>query len=130
MHGYAEIEFIQPANWMMAISNEGTLQDNVVLTDLITENNQAPYPFENDGVNLDTMYPGGANQLTGPEIVDWVGVSATTIGNVTKISGTNFPGGLIKLSNSFEGGTGNHVLLLHLVPGQHRGYMCQSMQDV
>ena len=54
-----------PQNWMAAIFNEGTDQDDLVLEDMITENNIAPYPFENDGVHIDTMYPGGANQLSG-----------------------------------------------------------------
>ena len=119
-----------PENWMTATFNEGTTQDDNVLTDVILENNTAPYPFENDGTATDTQYPGGANQAPGLEIVDWVGVSATTIGNVTKIGGSNFQGGLIKIANDFTGGTGNHALLLHLVPGPHRGYMCQPMQDV
>ncbi len=126
----ASVDGFNPQNWMSAVFNEGTDQTEDVLESMIDENNIAPYPFENDGTNTDTMYPGGANQLTGPEVVDWVGVSTTTIGNVSKVGGTNFPGGLIKLTNTFTGGTGNHVLLLHLVPGPHRGYMCQSMQDV
>ncbi len=119
-----------PENWLAALQNEGTDQVSEVLGDMLTENNQAPYPYEEDGTSTDTQYPGGANQLPGTEIVDWVGVSATTIGNVTKIGGANFQGGLIKIQNTFSGGTGNHALLVHLVPGPHRGYMCQPMQDV
>jgi hypothetical protein len=126
----ADVNSATPENWISATFNEGTSQIDEVLEDMITENNLAPYPFENDGVSTDTQYPGGANQAPGLEVVDWVGVSGTTVGNVTKIGGTNFQGGLIKISNDFTGGSGNHVLLLHLVPGPHRGYMCQSMQDV
>ncbi len=119
-----------PENWIGALDTEGSDQHEDVLVNLLADNNQAPYPYENDGTATDTQYPGGANQLVGTEVVEWVGVSPTTIGNVTKIGGTNFQGGLIKISNTFSGGTGNHVLLVHLVPGPHRGYMCQSMQDV
>ena len=126
----ADADGTTPENWISATFNEGTVQDDRVLGDMLEENNKAPYPFENDGVATDTQYPGGANQLVGPEVVDWVGVSPTTIGNVTKIGGSNFQGGLIKLTNTFSGGTGNHVLLVHLVSGPHRGYMCQAMQDV
>lgn len=57
-------------NWMLAMFNDGNLQDNEVVTDMITENNLSPYPFENDGVNLDTMYPGGANQAPGLQVHD------------------------------------------------------------
>lgn len=77
-------------NWMMAMFNDGTLQDNVVINDMITENNLAPYPFENDGVNADTMYPGGANQLAGMQIHTSQFISATTIGGTTRLKGGNF----------------------------------------
>jgi hypothetical protein len=49
-----------PENWMQATFNEGTEQDDAVLTDLTTENNIAPYPFEGDGTHIDTMYPNGS----------------------------------------------------------------------
>ncbi len=119
-----------PENWIAATFSDGTEQDSAVISDLQTENERAPYPFENDGVNIDTQYPGGANQAPGIEIHDVIGVSATTIGNVTKMSGGNFQGGLIKVFNNLVGGSGNQILLVHLVPGPHRGYMCQAMQDV
>ncbi len=119
-----------PENWLTAIDNEGTNQLDDVITDLTTSNDQAPYPYENDGVHTDTMYPGGANQAPGVEIHDIVGVSATTIGNVTKVAGSNFQGGLIRIDNTLTGGSGNQLLLVHLVPGDHRGYLCQPMQDV
>ncbi len=61
-----------PDNWLAATFNEGTEQNSEVISDMITENNLAPYPFENDGVNNDTMYPGGANQLVGLEYHDWL----------------------------------------------------------
>ena len=120
-----------PQNWFGALSNEGTTQDAKVVEDMISENNLAPYPFENDGVHTDTQYPGGANQLSGVETHDWAGVSATTIANTTKVAGTNFPGGLIKITNDlYPAASGYNVLLVHLVPGHHRGYMAQPMQDV
>jgi len=59
-----------PANWMAAMFNQGTDQIEEVLEDMISENNIAPYPFENDGVHVDTMYPNGANQLSGLQIHD------------------------------------------------------------
>ncbi len=117
-----------PQNWIGALDNEGIDQDAEVLSDLITENTKAPYPFENDGVHTDTQYPGGANQAPGPEVHDAVFVTPTTVGGKTSIPGTNFQGGLIKIQNTID--QGNVVLLLHLVPGPHRGYMCQKMQDV
>ncbi len=117
-----------PENWLTGMFNDGTTQDSAVVADLITENNKAPYPFENDGTHVDTQYPGGANQAPGLEVHDAVFVTPTTVGGKTSIPGTNFQGGLIKIQNSID--QGNVVMLLHLVPGSHRGYMCQKMQDV
>ncbi len=117
-----------PENWLTGMFNDGTTQDSAVVADLITENNKAPYPFENDGTHVDTQYPGGANQAPGPEVHDAVFITATTVGGKTSIPGSNFQGGLIKVANTIN--AGNIVLLVHLVPGSHRGYMCQKMQDV
>jgi len=54
----ADVNGVTPENWMAALFNDGTNQDDQVMNDMITENNIAPYPFENDGTHLDTMYPG------------------------------------------------------------------------
>ena len=130
----ADADGASPENWMSATFNEGTVQDDRVLQDMIQENNKAPYPFENDGVNADTMYPGGANQPAGAgskiELHDVIGVSATTIGNTTQMKGGNFQGGLIRFDLSGLSDTSDVAILVHLVPGHHRGYMCQAMQDV
>ncbi len=125
-----------PENWLQAMFNEGTTQDHEVLEDMITENNIAPYPFENDGVHSDTQYPGGANQPTGAgsklEVHDAVGITATTIGGTTKMAGTNFQGGLIRFNtvDLVDSAAGNVSVLVHLVAGHHRGYLAEPMQDV
>ncbi len=116
-----------PENWLSATFNEGTTQTDGVLTDLVLENNIAPYPFENDGTATDTQYPGGANQAPGPQEHDLGFVTSTTVGAVTQLSGGNFQGGLIKIGIEHDG---TSLLQVHLVPGSHRGYMCQPMQDV
>jgi len=121
-----------PENWIAAMFNDGTDQDSEVIEDLITKNNIAPYPFENDGVHTDTMYPGGANQLSGLQIHDSTSYGATTIGGTTRIKGGNFPCGLIKISHGVtpESQAHNIVLYLDLVPGNHRGYLCEPMTEM
>jgi hypothetical protein len=128
----ADVNGGAPQNWMAAIFNEGTDQDDLVLDDMITENNIAPYPFENDGVHVDTMYPGGANQLSGLQIHDSTTYGATTIGGTTRIKGGNFPCGLIKISHAVtaESQTHNLALYIDLVPGNHRGYLCEPMTEM
>lgn len=124
---------VSPENWMAATFNEGTQQDDNILDTMITENAIAPYPFENDGVNPDTMYPGGANQLSGLEFHDSAFVTGTTIGGITSIRGTNFPCGLITIGHNITApapGEGAVILEVLLIPGTHRGYLAEPMQDM
>jgi len=121
---------VAPQNWMTALFNDGTEQDETVLEDLITENNIAPYPFENDGVNVDTMYPGGANQLQNLQIHDLDNVTGTTVGGVTRIKGGNFPCGLIEIAYSPIEPGASPILEISLVPGNHRGYLCEPMTEM
>lgn len=121
---------IAPQNWMAALFNEGTTQDTAVLDDMITENNIAPYPFETDGIHTDTMYPGGANQGTGLQIHDVENISATTIGGTTRLKGGNFPCGLIRFDMVNTGETSNLILQIDLIPGNHRGYLCEPMTEM
>jgi hypothetical protein len=120
-----------PQNYLGALFNEGTDQTADVIDDLITENNLAPYPFENDGTHLDTMYPGGANQLQGLQIHDSAYLTSTTIGGSTHLKGGNFPCGLIKISTSVTSPSGlTPILYVDLVPGNHRGYLCEPMTEM
>jgi len=89
-----------PQNYLSALFNDGTEQTTDVLEDIRADNDIAPYPFENDGVNLDTMYPGGANQGTGLQIHDIEFITGTTIGGTTRLKGGNFPCGLIRFDFS------------------------------
>ncbi len=125
-----------PENWISAIDNESSSQVDRVITDMLEENNQSPYPFENGQVPgaapgtvfTDTQYPGGANNLPGLQIHDNLLVTSTTVGGKTTSGGFNAQGGLIRLRTNID--AGDILCLVHLVPGSHRGYMCQKMQDV
>ena len=119
-----------PENWMAALFNDGNTQIQEVLEELTTENNLAPYPFENDGVNVDTMYPGGANNAPFLQLHDGEYVSQTTIGATTRLKGGNFPCGLIRIDcNNWSEATAL-TLLIDLVPGNHRGYLCEPMTEM
>ena len=124
-----DVDGASPENWNAALFNEGTVQDDRVIQDLIQENNQAPYPYENDGNALDTQYPGGANQAPGLEPHDIVYITPTTVGGKSYARGGVFSGGLVRvLTDTLI--ADSLVLQVHLAPGDHRGYMCRSMQDV
>ena len=121
-----------PENWLGSLFTEGTTQDKKVIEDMITENNIAPYPFENDGVNNDTMYPGGANQLAGLQCHDVEFITGTTIGGSSMFKGGLFPCGLIKIidENYDDQADRNVILQIDLVPGTHRGYLCEPMTEM
>lgn len=118
---------VDAENWMMSLFNDGTKQDSYVIDDMVSENNIAPYPFEDDGTNLDTMYPGGANQLSGMQLHDMALVTTSTVGGTTYMKGGEFPCGLIKIEHIVTQDSGNLAIQIDLVPGTHRGYMCEPM---
>jgi len=121
-----------PQNYLSALFNEGTDQTTDVIDDMIDENNIAPYPFENDGIHIDTMYPGGANNLSALQIHSRELMTGTTVGNQTYLKGGSFPCGLIKIEIENYDSTYKMQpeLVIDLVPGTHRGYLCESMTEM
>jgi len=120
-----------PANWIASMFNQGTEQTETVIEDMISENNIAPYPFENDGVHTDTMYPGGANQAPSLQRHDFVGISGTTIGGISRLKGGNFPCGLVRFDFANTGTSGGTLTIqIDLVPGNHRGYLAEPMTEM
>jgi hypothetical protein len=127
----SSVDVVAAENWMQATFNEGTDQSHEVLEDLVLENNIAPYPFENDGLHIDTMYPNGANQLAGLQIHDFEFQSATTIGGTTRLKGGMFPCGLMRFDLLADDGNVPQLKLqIDLVPGNHRGYLCEPMTEM
>jgi hypothetical protein len=125
---------IAPENWLGAINNEGNTQVDRVITDLTTENDQAPYPFENGEIPgspgtffTDTMYPGGANNLAGLQLVDTAYFNSGTNANKLYLKGDNFPCGLVRIVNGSDTNIG---VVVDLVPGTHRGYLCEPMTEM
>lgn len=123
-------DVVAAENWMSATFNEGTDQSHEVLEDLVLDNNIAPYPFENDGVHVDTMYPGGANQLDGMELHGFGLITGTTVGSQTSFKGGMFPCGLIRIDHVTGGQAANLAVVIDLIPGPHRGYLCEPMTDM
>ena len=121
-----------PENWLSALFNEGTSQDDQVLDDMRTENDQAPYPFENDGTHVDTMYPGGETQLAGMQWHDFVTIyESNTVNGISnqRLKGGNFPCGLVCIDWTPDEAA-NLVIQVDLIPGSHRGYLCEPMTEM
>jgi len=134
-----DVDGSTPENWLAATFNEGTEQTTEIIESMVgplAENNIAPYPFENDGVHGDTQYPNGSNQLNGLQIHDFDQVTGTSIGGMTRIKGGMFPCGLVRfdINNQTQSPTGSGdfyvTCLVDLVPGNHRGYLCESMTEM
>ncbi len=123
-----------PENWMAALFNDGNTQTQEVLDEMITENNQAPYPFENDGVHTDTMYPGGANNAAGLQVHDITKITISSIGSISRLKGGNFPCGLLRFDttnwNIPPGESQTLLMMIDMVPGHHRGYLCEPMTEM
>ncbi len=88
--------------------------------------------FRNDELPYDqTEYPGGAVNAPTTELIhDLVLNPASSIPATFKLSGTNLPCGLLRIDADNAGAGIPFNLLVHLVPGTHRGYMAEPMQDM
>jgi len=108
-------------NWLRDMFDVGN--DSSEITDNATDrNDELPYPQVN--------YPGGETQAPTLQLHDTTIVSLTTIGGSTRLKGGNFPCGLIRLSTNLTAGDQLPVLLIDLVPGNHRGYLCEPMMEM
>lgn len=108
-------------NWISQVFNQGTLQTSEVLDDL---------EITNDGLPYDDSYIGGA-MFPLNEIVDEVVFRNTADrpapGSRLSIGGFTAPCGLIRI-DQLAGATLR--MYVDLVPGSHRGYLCEKMGDM
>lgn len=112
-----------PNNWLARMFNTG--DDIADILDNATDvNDDLPY----DQVN----YPGGQTNMPGLEyhdVAQLVSYSGTTNVGTQTLKGGNFPCGLIRFDWTPEG-SHNVVIQVNLIPGHHRGYLCEPMGDM
>lgn len=109
-------------SWMNRMHDVGDNLDEVI-DNARLKNRDLPYN--------QVVYPGLLANGPAPQIHDQSYLTATTIGGTTRLKGGSFPCGLIK----FEGinlGEPSVVFTLQidLIPGEHRGYLCEEMQEM
>lgn len=110
------------ANWLARMFDVGETFDDV-LENATDKNDNLPYSQVN--------YPGGENNLATVQYHDSAFITATTVGGMTHMTGGQFYCGLIRMDHNFTIPQGGSVFLkLTLVPGNHRGYLCEGMGDV
>lgn len=110
-------------NWLARMFDVGSDMEEV-LDNATLRNDTLPYNQDN--------YPGGQTQLAGLEYHDVAQLvsysGANNVGTQT-IKGGNFPCGLMKFTWTPEA-SGNLVVQVNLVPGHHRGYLCEPMTEM
>ena len=124
-------------DWMADVFNLGD-QQRAIRDDLIDDNDQPPYRVGSsdptDLTNEQIYYVGGDQNLPALELHDEVGFTSTTVSSKNVMRGNNFPCGLIKIENTVpDEGAGESApiyMQIHLVPGTHKGYLCEPMQDM
>lgn len=108
-------------NWFSQVFNQGTLQTSEVLDDL--ENT-------NDGLPYDSAYWGSVvfplNEIV-DEVVFRNSPDRPAPGSRLSIGGFTAPCGLIRI-DQLAGATLR--MYVDLVPGTHRGYLCEKMGDM
>ena len=106
------------------------MNNEEIVDNAVDRNDDLPYPqFE---------YPGGDLNANGLIFHDNLTITGTTVSGKTSCGGATFPCGLIRLNidqglQALE--VGGEIrpttwLQVHLVPGNHRGYMAESMVEM
>ena len=99
------------------------MEQEEIIENAIDRNDNLPYP------QLD--YPGGDTQAPSLQLHDIGFLTPTTIGGVTRLKGGNFPCGLFRFLFENTGSTTPNVLIVvDLVPGNHRGYLAEPMTEM
>lgn len=110
------------ADWMTALFDDGE-QLEELKTDLIDDNDRPPYAVGSPG-GASEFYPGGGNEFNTLQTHGFASYTNTTVSAKNVIQGGMFGLGLLAIEND----TGANLnLLVHLIPGTHRGYMCGEL---
>lgn len=126
-----DIDSGTPENWLQGMFVENSANDENIINQVVLYD-QPPYPFEGDGIHTDTQYPGGPNQMPGLEthdVVQLVSYSGANNIGTQIIKGGNFPCGLMRFRWA-PSESANLAIQVNLIPGNHRGYLCEPMGDM
>lgn len=110
------------SNWLAKMFDVG---DNTseVLDNATDTNDDLPYS--------QVDYPGGENNMSATQVFDIAYISGTTIGGITRLKGGVVPCGLMRFDMTNRTNLSQNIVLqIDLVPGDHRGYMCQPTLEV
>lgn len=107
--------------WMTELFNDGEQLDE--LRDIIADDNDlVPYALAGAATSLE-YYPGGSLEQPTLQMHSLCNFTATTVSQKNSIMGGMFRNGLMKITNQVDNAV---VLICHMVPGDHRGYMVEE----
>ena len=108
--------------WMTDLFDDGEQLDDF-RDNIEAQNDRAPYPVGASNAP-DAHYPGGSQELVGPQVHSFCNFTDTTVSGKNRIQGGMFGLGLIVIDNN----TGSSVnTIIHMMPGKHRGYHVEEM---
>ena len=113
-------------SWLNQMQDVGGNSDEIV-ENATNRNDELPYS--------QAEYPGAGLNCPVTMVHDRTLIQNTTIGGVTNLMGGQFPCGLFKLEvTNFDAGPEavplTFKMFLRLVPGDHRGYLAEPMQEM
>ena len=111
-------------NFYNDMFNVGDNMDDVI-NNATDKNDDLPYDRDD--------YPGETANGGDLQWHDFAYITNTTIGGVTHLKGGNFPCGLVRLDLAVDvtaPTSANFVIQVDLVPGNHRGYLCEPMTEM
>ena len=109
-------------SWLSTMFDVGDDQSAVV-QNAVDKNDNLPYDADD--------YPGGPGNGATSYRHDTAFITGTTVGGITYLRGGEFPCGLMRfdvLNNDSQ--AKNIVIEIDLIPGGHRGYLCESMTEM
>lgn len=118
--------------WMNELFDLGENNEEI-RDDLVDDNDRPPYAVIGAASSRES-YPGGSEEFPQLQYVDFSEFTATTVSGTNYIQGGNYPCGLIRFDidndATASGGFGNLLIQVDLVPGHHRGYLCEPMTEM
>lgn len=110
------------ASWLSQMFDVGGDRGDIVENATDT-NDELPYDQD--------LYPGQGTNKGVPQVHDQNSLTATTVGGTTYLKGGMFPCGLMQFQVANSGDDAfTYQIQIELVPGPHRGYLCQPMAEM
>ncbi len=108
--------------WMNELFDVGENNEEI-RDDLVEQNDRPPYALIG-AASVREAYPGGSEEFMTAQVHGFCNFTTTTVSSKNSIQGGMFGLGLIKIQNNTAG---DLQLLIHMMPGDHRGYLCEEL---